>query len=69
MRYLTLRLRHCYLQAFKIEWKDNSKNLTKLYPRVMDDHDDDLPRDGGSIFNYFEHPQDPFDVSFLPCSL
>ena len=32
----------CGLQATKIDWKDDSKNLTKLHPRVKDDEDDDL---------------------------
>ena len=48
-------------QATKIDWKDDSKNLTKLHPLVNDD-DDDLPSEGGSFFNFFEVAQDPFDV-------
>jgi template-activating factor I len=49
--------------AMKIKWKDDSKNLTKLYPRTMDEEgDDDAPADSGSFFNYFEHDADPFDV-------
>ena len=50
-------------QATKIDWKDDSKNLTKLHPLVNDD-DDDLPSEGGSFFNFFEVAQDPFDVRY-----
>ncbi|EJF66430.1 hypothetical protein BD309DRAFT_914121 [Dichomitus squalens] len=49
-------------QATKIDWKDDSKNLTKLHPRVKDDVDDDLPSEGGSFFNLFEVADDPFDL-------
>ena len=53
-------------QAVKIDWKDESKNLTKLHPRVADpDGDDDLPAEGGSFFNFFEIADDPFDVSYI----
>ena len=52
----------CGLQATKIDWKDDSKNLTKLHPRVKDDEDDDLPSEGGSFFNFFEVADDPFEV-------
>ena len=55
----------CDLQATKIDWKDDSKNLTKLHPRVKDDEDDDLPSEGGSFFNFFEIADDPFDVSYI----
>ncbi|KAI0762689.1 hypothetical protein C8Q74DRAFT_171165 [Fomes fomentarius] len=48
-------------QATKIDWKDDSKNLTKLHPRVADE-DSELPAEGGSFFNYFEVAQDPFDI-------
>ncbi|KAI0651556.1 hypothetical protein C8Q79DRAFT_933983 [Trametes meyenii] len=48
-------------QTVKIDWKDDSKNLTKLHPRVTDE-DDDLPSEGGSFFNFFEVADDPFDV-------
>ncbi len=51
------------VQATKIDWKDEAKNLTKLHPRVVDE-DDDLPSEGGSFFNFFEVAQDPFDVSW-----
>lgn len=50
-------------KATKINWKDDSKNLTKLYPRIMDD--DGTPAEAGSIFNFFEVAQDPFDVGVL----
>ncbi|OSD05920.1 hypothetical protein PYCCODRAFT_1464619 [Trametes coccinea BRFM310] len=49
-------------QATKIDWKDDSKNLTKLHPRVKDDEDDDMPSEAGSFFNFFEVAEDPFDI-------
>lgn len=49
-------------QAFKIQWKDDAHNLTKLYPRVKDE-DDDIPAESGSFFNFFEEVEDPFQVS------
>ncbi|CCM01618.1 uncharacterized protein FIBRA_03679 [Fibroporia radiculosa] len=52
-------------QSIKIDWKEDSKNLTKLHPRVMDDDGDDMPAEGGSFFNFFEHADDPFDVGVL----
>ncbi|RDX56197.1 hypothetical protein K466DRAFT_580872 [Polyporus arcularius HHB13444] len=49
--------------AMKIDWKDESKNLTKLHPRVADpDDSDDLPAEGGSFFNFFEVASDPFEI-------
>jgi len=51
-------------QAIKIDWKDESKNLTKLHPRVHDDPEDE-PAEGGSFFNFFEHPTDPYDIGVL----
>ncbi|KAI0786099.1 hypothetical protein C8Q75DRAFT_774066 [Abortiporus biennis] len=51
-------------KAFKIDWKDESKNLTKLYPRVIDE-EDDMPSDSGSIFNFFETGDDQFDIGVL----
>jgi hypothetical protein len=48
-------------QPYKIDWKDDSKNLTKLYPRVSNEPDD--VSEGGSFFNFFECAEDPFDVS------
>ncbi|KZT06318.1 uncharacterized protein LAESUDRAFT_726148 [Laetiporus sulphureus 93-53] len=52
-------------QAQKIDWKDDSKNLTKLHPQVMDDDGDDMPSEGGSFFNFFEHEGDPYDIGVL----
>lgn len=49
------------VQVFKIDWKEDSKNLTKLYPRVSNEPDD--VSEGGSFFNFFETSEDPFDVS------
>jgi len=51
------------LQSIKINWKDPAKALTKLYPRVADEDDDDLPAESGSFFNFFEEKSDPFNVS------
>ena len=56
-------------QATKIDWKDDSKNLTKTHPRVIDEEDGDMPMEGGSFFNFFEVAQDPFDVSYIRCAL
>ena len=50
------------VQATTIDWKDESKNLTKQHPRVQDEDDDELPAEGGSLFNFFEVAEDPFDV-------
>ncbi len=60
MRELTAE--HEYLQATKISWKDDAKNLTKVHPRVTHDEDEE-PSEGGSFFNFFEIAEDPFDVS------
>lgn len=50
-------------QVHKIKWKDPSKALTKLYPRVADqDDEDDVPADAGTFFNWFEVAEDPFDL-------
>lgn len=46
-------------QATKINWKDESKNLVKLHPRVMDDDDVSEP---GSFFNFFEIAKDDFEL-------
>lgn len=46
----------------KIDWKDESKNLTKLHPSILDDGDD-IPAEAGSFFNLFEQEKDSFDVS------
>ena len=54
------------MQAFKIDWKDDKHHLTKLYPRVADDADDDMPAENGSFFNFFELADDPFDVRSVP---
>ncbi|TCD70645.1 hypothetical protein EIP91_002365 [Steccherinum ochraceum] len=52
-------------QATKIEWKDDSKNLTKLYPRAEDEDEDDMPAESGSIFNFFEVAKDTFDLGVV----
>ncbi|KAJ7630571.1 hypothetical protein FB45DRAFT_915903 [Roridomyces roridus] len=52
-------------QAFKIDWKEPEKALTKLYPRkdgeTMDDDDDEII-DMGSLFNFFELAPDTNDL-------
>ena len=48
-------------KAFKIDWKDADKALTKLYPGEAAEDDDD-PVDSGSFFNFFEKAADPADV-------
>jgi len=49
-------------QAIKISWKSDTKNLTKLYPRIMDDEDVSEP---GSFFNFFEHDDDPLETGII----
>lgn len=51
------------LKAMKIKWKSDDKNLTKLYPRKTEEDDEEDILDPGSFFNWFEHPNDPNDVS------
>lgn len=48
--------------AMKIDWKDPANALTKLYPRILDDEDDEDAIDGGSFFNFFEHEKDVTDI-------
>ena len=48
-------------QKIAINWKD-SKQLTAIHPRVVEEDFDDMPADPGSFFNYFEYADDPFDV-------
>ncbi|KZT44487.1 hypothetical protein SISSUDRAFT_995916 [Sistotremastrum suecicum HHB10207 ss-3] len=52
-------------QTITITWKTDSKNLTKLHPRVADD-EDDMPAEPGSFFNFFTVAEDPFEVSRSP---
>jgi hypothetical protein len=52
-------------QATKINWKDDSKNLTKLYPLRVDEDDGETLADPGSFFNFFEVERDYNDVSLL----
>ncbi|THH05137.1 hypothetical protein EW145_g5013 [Phellinidium pouzarii] len=49
-------------QATKISWKSDAVNLTKLYPRVIDDED---VSDMGSFFNFFEHDADTYDIGLV----
>ena len=51
------------MQACPIEWKDDAHKLTKLYPRVADEADEEDVSDSGSFFNFFELADDPLDVS------
>ncbi|KAI0322322.1 hypothetical protein OF83DRAFT_1049593 [Amylostereum chailletii] len=50
-------------QSTTIHWKDATKNLTKLYPLVVDDEDSEAIADPGSFFNFFESNKDFNDVS------
>ncbi|KAF8488350.1 hypothetical protein JB92DRAFT_1434560 [Gautieria morchelliformis] len=43
---------HVAPQATKVQWKDDSKELTKLYGRVAGEEGDDMPSDPGSFFNF-----------------
>ncbi|THH17400.1 hypothetical protein EW146_g3391 [Bondarzewia mesenterica] len=52
-------------QATKINWKDDSKNLTKLYPLVLEEAEDDIPSDFGSFFNFFEVAPDHGDLGVI----
>jgi len=47
----------------KINWKDSSKALTKLYPRVVDPEDADDVMEYGSFFNLFEHADPEADIA------
>jgi len=51
-------------QAIKINWKEDSRNLTKLHPQVFDE-EDDLPSEPGSFFNFFEKESDPYDLGIV----
>jgi len=64
---LSQSLNFILAQSIKINWKDDSKNLTKISPRTKDEADDldDLPADTGSFFNFFEYADDPFDVCLV----
>jgi template-activating factor I len=53
------------IQATKIQWKDESKNLTKLYPLQFDEDDGETLAEQGSFFNFFEVARDYHDVSFV----
>ncbi|GJJ09503.1 hypothetical protein Clacol_003726 [Clathrus columnatus] len=55
---------HVAPQAIKINWKDDAKNLTKLYSRVPADEEDDetLPAEAGSFFNFFEYADDVMET-------
>ena len=43
-----------------MNWKDATKALTKLYPRLVDDEEDIT--EFGSFFNFFEHEADTLEV-------
>eukprot|EP00299_Pterocystis_sp_00344_P005183 c16532_g1_i1.p1 GENE.c16532_g1_i1~~c16532_g1_i1.p1 ORF type:complete len:136 (+),score=17.59 c16532_g1_i1:54-410(+) len=49
----------------KISWKDPSKALTKLYPRVPDPEDADDVMEYGSFFNLFEHAEPNAEIANL----
>jgi len=46
--------------ATAIEWKNDGKNLIKMYPRKMDVDDEDEVQDRGSFFNFFADEGDDF---------
>ncbi|PPQ62783.1 hypothetical protein CVT24_000477 [Panaeolus cyanescens] len=48
-----------------INWKDADKALTKLYPREVDEYDEDGISDPGSFFNFFESKNDPDDMGLI----
>lgn len=51
--------------ATKINWKDEDKALTKLYPRETEgagDDEEDEPVESGSFFNFFEQEKDPYEI-------
>jgi len=50
------------IHGMKIDWKEDDKALTKLYPREMDPEDEEDVAEPGSFFNFFEHANDPMDI-------
>ncbi|KAM6497982.1 hypothetical protein JOM56_005930 [Amanita muscaria] len=48
--------------AMKISWKEPEKALTKLYPAVPADEEEDVPTEPGSFFNFFERDSDDTQV-------
>lgn len=50
-------------QPTKIEWKDETKNLTKLYPRIHNPEDADEIEETGSFFHLFESDKVNQEVS------
>jgi len=52
-------------QATKINWKDDSKNLTKLYPLQIDEDDGETLGEQGSFFNFFEVARDYHDLGVV----
>jgi len=48
--------------AFKIDWKDPEKALTKLYPGEPGEEEDDMTVDAGSFFNFFEKAEDSAEL-------
>lgn len=48
-----------------IDWKDDSKNLTKLYPRIPGETEGDDPAEAGSFFHFFEEEEDRYDVRWV----
>lgn len=54
------------LQAIKINWKSDDKNLIAKQPRAKlgeDNDDEGFDGDFGSFFCYFTEDEDPFAVS------
>lgn len=53
--------------AQKINWKDNEKALTKLYPRTTSEEEDEIG-EPGSFFNFFESEKDPSEMGLTIAS-
>ncbi|KAF9056680.1 hypothetical protein BJ165DRAFT_1435570 [Panaeolus papilionaceus] len=51
--------------ATPINWKDAEKALTKLYPRDINEDDQDDIADPGSFFNFFEQKSEPEDIGLI----
>lgn len=50
-------------QPAKIDWKDPSKNLTKLHPQIANPEDPEDIEEHGSFFNIFESSKITREVS------
>ncbi|KAF7310607.1 hypothetical protein HMN09_00603500 [Mycena chlorophos] len=55
-------------QAFKIDWKEADKALTKLYPGDTPEDEDEEPVEPGSFFNFFEKAADGAELGMTIAS-